>query len=370
MASSVKQMHSPVGIIRPAFHRQIRPDAESVAGERIKEISVSNEYQRELEVALQAVSLAGQVCRSVQAKIAPNAMEKADRSPVTIADYASQALVSKVLEEHFPHDPIIGEEDSQELREPEQQMFRNAIQAELGALNVQTSEEQLYAWIDRCSTQEYSERFWTLDPIDGTKGFLRKEQYAISLALIVNGEIVVAAVGCPNLGESVQQSDSPRFGLMYSAVRGAGAEVRSIWLSDEPRPVRVSAEADVSQMRFCESVESGHSSHGHSAQVAERLQISAEPVRLDSQAKYCVVARGEADIYLRLPTRAGYREKIWDHAGGVLVVQEAGGQVSDVTGRPLDFTRGAALTENRGVVVTNGKVHDQVIQTLREVGVE
>ena len=72
--------------------------------------------------------------------------------------------------------------------------------------------------------------------------------------------------------------------------------------------------------RFCESVESGHSSHGHSAQIAARLGISLDPVRLDSQAKYAVVGRGEADIYLRLPTRPGYVERIWDHAAGAIFV--------------------------------------------------
>ena len=75
-------------------------------------------------------------------------------------------------------------------------------------------------------------------------------------------------------------------------------------------------------------------------------------MRLDSQAKYAVVARGEAEAYLRLPTRADYREKIWDHAAGVLIVEEAGGTVTDITGRPLEFTHGRDLAANRGVIVT------------------
>ena len=79
--------------------------------------------------------------------------------------------------------------------------------------------------------------------------------------------------------------------------------------------------------RFCESVESGHSAQGDAAAVAARLGITTPPLRMDSQAKYAVVARGEADIYLRLPTRADYREKIWDHAAGALIVTEAGGIV-------------------------------------------
>ena len=78
------------------------------------------------------------------------------------------------------------------------------------------------------------------------------------------------------------------------------------------QPVRVSATADPGDARLCESVESGHSSHGHSARIAARLGITSDPVRLDSQAKYAVVGRGEADIYLRLPTRADYNEKIWE----------------------------------------------------------
>jgi 3'(2'), 5'-bisphosphate nucleotidase len=100
------------------------------------------------------------------------------------------------------------------------------------------------------------------------------------------------------------------------------------------------------------------------------LGIAAPPVRLDSQAKYAVVARGDAELYLRLPTRKDYREKIWDHAAGALVVQEAGGTVTDVRGKPLDFTRGPELAGNRGVVVTHGLEHARIIAALRELGVE
>jgi 3'(2'), 5'-bisphosphate nucleotidase len=90
---------------------------------------------------------------------------------------------------------------------------------------------------------------------------------------------------------------------------------------------------------------------------------------MDSQAKYAAVARGEADIYLRLPTRSDYREKIWDHAAGALIVSEAGGVVSDVSGRPLEFTHGRELAANRGVIVTNGRLHHGVIEGLRRLGI-
>ena len=103
------------------------------------------------------------------------------------------------------------------------------------------------------------------------------------------------------------------------------------------------------------------------AQVARILGLGAPPVRMDSQAKYGVVARGEASIYLRLPTRADYVEKIWDHAAGARIVTEAGGIVTDVRGVPLDFGLGRGLSANKGVIVTNGSLHDQVLAAVRTV---
>ena len=335
---------------------------------------MSADYSREMEVAIRAVGQAAILCDAVQKKITPDVLEKKDRSPVTKADFGSQALVSRALMEAFPDDPIIGEEDAGELRDPQQQAFRESIHSEIESLGIETTPDEILEWIDRCNTQKYSNRFWTLDPIDGTKGFLRKGQYAISLALIVDGKVTVAAVGCPNLPGSLIGNEAETVqeerGLLFTALRGGGAESRSIWTLENPTAVCVSSRTESGKMRFCESVESGHSSHDHSAQTAKILGITEEPVRLDSQAKYCVVARGEADIYMRLPTRPGYREKIWDHAGGVLVTEEAGGTVTDINGKPLDFTQGHELSENRGVIVTNGNIHQQVLDTLREVGVK
>ena len=321
-------------------------------------------YEQELAVGIAAVEHAARVCRSVQSQVTAEVLEKQDRSPVTIADFASQAVVCRALAAEFPDDPVIGEEDAAALRSPEQQPFLERVVDELRQADIKAERDEVLDWIDRGGHDEYCDRFWTLDPIDGTKGFLRGEQYAISLALIVRGEIQVSVLCCPNL----PADDGVTPGCTFSAVRGGGALVRPTG-SENIASVRVSETAESGSARFCESVESGHSSHGEAARTAEILGISADPVRLDSQAKYAVVARGEADVYLRLPTRADYREKIWDHAGGVLVVEEAGGRVSDVNGNNLDFTYGRALEQNRGVVVTNGLLHDQVIAALREVGV-
>jgi 3'(2'), 5'-bisphosphate nucleotidase len=132
--------------------------------------------------------------------------------------------------------------------------------------------------------------------------------------------------------------------------------------------LRTSGRADPTELRFCESVEAAHSSHDNAARVTAHLAVTATPVRMDSQAKYGVVARGEADAYLRMPNRRGYAENIWDHAAGALVVTEAGGTVTDIAGRPLDFSRGAKLVMDAGVVATCGPAHDAVIGAIRALG--
>lgn len=324
-----------------------------------------DQYERERGVAVEAVREAAMLCREVQAAITAETLEKKDRSPVTVADFGSQALILSVLERNFPHDPVMAEEDSAELRSPEHRSVLDRVIHQVRNRRPDCTADQVCRWIDRGGVQAFTDRFWTLDPIDGTKGFLRNGQYAISLALLVNGQLEVAALASPNLPAVAERPQ--RSGAIFSAGRGGGSWVEPLDVQQTRSRVRVSECSDPATARFCESVEAGHSSHGDAAAIASQLGIVADPLRMDSQAKYAVVARGEADIYLRLPTRADYREKVWDHAGGVLVVTEAGGLVTDITGRPLDFTHGRELVNNRGVVVTNGHLHARVLAAVQSV---
>jgi 3'(2'), 5'-bisphosphate nucleotidase len=109
-----------------------------------------------------------------------------------------------------------------------------------------------------------------------------------------------------------------------------------------------------------------HAAHSVQAAIAARLGISNPSFRIDSQCKYAVVARGEASIYLRLPRDTSYREKVWDHAAGALVLEEAGGRASDLDGKALDFSQGRLLGNHRGIVCTNGAIHDQVLAACRD----
>jgi HAL2 family 3'(2'),5'-bisphosphate nucleotidase len=343
-------------------------------------------FESEVRAGLKAVQQAADLCRAVAAEISPDVLAKKDKSPVTVADFGSQGLICRALAEAFPDDPVIAEEDSSELREDAnvailEQVVRHVTRS-LGSNLARPDAATICQWIDRGGTSHYRDRFWTVDPIDGTKGFLRGEQYAVALALLVDGQIAVAALACPNLPagslrERSKSGEPASTGSIFWAVRGHGAFVTPClreagidpMAADRSVRIKVSLTNDPAGARFCESVESGHSAQGDSADVAARLGISAAPLRMDSQAKYAVVARGEADIYLRLPTRADYREKIWDHAAGALIVAEAGGTVSDISGRPLDFRQGRELALNRGVVVTNGRLHDRVIAGLQSLGI-
>ena len=323
---------------------------------------MSNTYAEELKVGLTAVRLAAKICRVVQAAITPEVLDKKDNSPVTVADFASQAVVCHAIGEAFPDDPVIAEEDSLALHQPENEHFLREIHQLICDHYREAFPDEIRNWIDRGGAKNYSARFWTLDPIDGTKGFLRRDQYAISLALIIDGQIKIGILGCPNLGTRNQSGDS-----LFYAILGQGAFALRLDADSEPRRIHVTEMTDPTLARFCESFESSHSSHNESAIIAETLGIKAGPVRMDSQAKYAMVAAGEADVYLRLPAKTGYFEKIWDHAGGVLIVTEAGGTVTDLQGKLLDFSKGHELRENRGIIVTNGPLHAAILGTAQSV---
>lgn len=345
-----------------------------VAGDSHTVLVVSRRIARVWEVelmertALAAVRQAAVVCRSVQAALVDGTtLEKRDKSPVTVADFASQAVVSALLHQHLAGTVLVAEEDAEELRRAENENLRNLVVTQVrSVLGTDVEPAAVVDWIDR-GRAEPDGCYWTLDPIDGTKGYLRGGQYAIALALIEEGEVAFGVLGCPNLPSGGDRSSAP--GALFVAHRGAPARQLDLWDESDftGTAVRVAAIDDARQARFCESVEAGHSDQDESAEIASRLGITAAPYRIDSQCKYACVARADASIYLRLPTRADYREKIWDHAAGKLLVEAAGGRVTDVDGRPLAFSRGRSLDENRGIIATCGRIHDRVLEVVREV---
>lgn len=325
------------------------------------------------EAALRAVALASMVCRHAQEEVfsqgRAGAITKGDDSPVTFADFASQAVVANALRERLGGITLVAEEGSAYLRERSHaSALRNAVRvARLAWPGV--GESALFEAIDLGGAEPPvgGAGFWTLDPIDGTKGFVRGEQYSVCLAYIIGGEPVIAALGCPNLPASFHAAFSARDGVgqVYVAVKGEGVRVGGVSSAEvEPTALRVMRHTEGA--RSCRSVDASHSDHDAATRVLRAAGAGGEPLRLDSQCKYAVVARGQADVYLRLPRRGGaYIERIWDHAPGALIAQESGCVVTDVAGRPLDFSLGRGLDANRGVLCCRPEFLEPILGAVR-----
>lgn len=319
-------------------------------------------HAAEAEFALRAVAAAAEICRAVQQEARLASQRKPDASPVTEADYASQALIGGWLAEAFPRDPLVAEEDSLTLAA--EAGLAERVLARLKPLHPEADADSVRRWLDH-GARPPGDRFWTLDPIDGTKGFLRGEQYVVALALIEEGRVMVAAVAAPRLAPDLRPAASEA-GSAVVAVRGQGAWVRPLAGGAERR-VAVSPRSDPVQARLVSSVEEAHTNAAQLARICQRLGVGPAPTRLDSQAKYLVIAGGQADLLIRLlPQRLpSYKEKVWDVAAGMLVVEEAGGRVTDLDGRPLDLTTGRELVRNRGSLISNGRLHDSALDAIQ-----
>ncbi|KAK3136278.1 hypothetical protein QOZ80_5BG0430860 [Eleusine coracana subsp. coracana] len=203
-----------------------------------------NSYGAELAAAKKAVSLAARLCQRVQRDILQSDIQsKVDRTPVTVADYGSQVLVSLVLKMELPSQSfsMIAEEDSKDLRSDTAQEIlehiTNLVNETIvsdGSYDISLSKDDVLSAIDGGkSLGGPSGRHWILDPIDGTKGFIRGDQYAVALGLLDEGKVVLGVLGCPNLPlKSSSVLNSSHFGdlvgSLFSATIGSGAEVEAI----------------------------------------------------------------------------------------------------------------------------------------------
>ncbi|XVF04118.1 hypothetical protein REPUB_Repub05bG0054400 [Reevesia pubescens] len=133
------------------------------------------------------------------------------------------------------------------------------------------------------------------------------------------------------------------------------------WLNSA-RLLKGSSIDDPSLATFCEPVEKANSNHLFTAGLANSMGLKKQPMRVHSMVKYAAIARGDAEVFIKFSS-SGYKEKIWDHAAAVVIVEEAGGVVTDAGGHPLDFGRGLYLEGlDRGIIACSGpKLHDKII---------
>lgn len=326
-------------------------------------------FEKEMEIGQYAVIEAMRISKTIQEELTcADSITKPDKSPVTIADFTAQAIICRILNENFPGIHIVAEESSDALKKPENEETLKKI---LHYITIDEkikkilNEENLFQSVDLGCKEPIDNMFWTLDPIDGTKGFLRREQFAIALALIVKGEVKLGILGCPNL--ILQESESSS-GCLLHAKKGKGAKLLEVEIGKR-KNIGISSIFNTEKMRFVESYVSSHSNMEMQLQIARILKMKRDPVRMDSQVKYGVVAAGNAEIYLRIPhpKTPDYREKIWDHAAGSIILEEAGGVVTDIFGKKLDFSRGKTLKDNRGIFASVPSIHDRILGIIEEL---
>lgn len=354
-----------------------------------------NKYTHEIEIASLAVQRASVLTKklsdSITATQKSGTQTKEDKSPVTVGDYAAQAIINFAIKKNFPSDEIVGEEDADSLKDGSEEatILSKKIKEIIDDVQAQTAQysdkigtislmDSIYDSIDLGNSEGGSSgRFWALDPIDGTKGFLRGDQFAVCLALVENGQVVLGVIGCPNLPATIVSNTdmSGEKGGLFSAIKGLGAFYTGLYAPlmpiEKQERLQMKQSTLPKELKVAEGVEAGHSSHTEQSQVKELLgfdekTLQSQTINLDSQVKYCVLAKGQADIYLRLPVSDTYREKIWDHAAGNILISESGGSVSDIYGNKLDFGQGRYLN-SKGVIAANNAVFDNVITAVNKV---
>ncbi|KAG5658801.1 hypothetical protein KAF25_007354 [Fusarium avenaceum] len=345
-------------------------------------------YTRERQIAELAVLRASILTKRVQSTV--SGISKADDSPVTAADFAAQVVLISALRSAFPGDTFVGEEDSSALRDDDalkQRVWELASGAHLenpkdeALLASPKDIDELLEVIDLGGKGQGGKtgRFWVMDPIDGTATFLKGEQYAVSLALIEDGREVVGVLGCANLKPvdgKVSESaiDKEGLGLMLTAVRGQGTTIRKMDFSglQSSQPLdsisKASTPADAQIINYSTGSSSRHDLIG---KLASSFGAKFPNIELySSHIRYAALLVGGGDFQLRVPSSSDVHMWIWDHAGAQLTVTEAGGKVTDLDGKEMDFGVGRDLNRNNGLLAARQGIHGAVLDGMSKLFAE
>src|SRR5258705_9179098 len=270
----------------------------------------TNGYDHELRVALELAREAGAAVLDVS-EVPLDIEQKAsadDREPVTQADRLANEIIVTRLRQEFPGDGILAEE------------------------SLDTSHR-----LDKS-------RVWMIDPLDGTTGFIDGNgDFAVQIGLSENGECVLGVVY------------QPLTGVLYRAVRGGGT-----WIERpdfEPVQGRVSEHQDISTMRLAAS--RSHRSP-RMDKVVQAFGLHDEVLRGSVGIKVGLIVEQQCDLYVHLSPRT----KQWDTCAPEVILNEAGGRITDLFGRPLRYNH-ADVQNRNGVVASNGVSHTRIVELLR-----
>ncbi|PFH58257.1 hypothetical protein XA68_13974 [Ophiocordyceps unilateralis] len=336
-------------------------------------------WHRERQVGEAAVVRAAQLTKRVLSSVSE--ISKEDSSPVTVADFAAQALLTHLVRRAFPDDAVVGEEDSSVLRRDDglRRRVYDLFSAACGDDEARPSIDAMLDLIDLGGRADGGPkgRFWAMDPIDGTAAFLRGEQYAVSLALVEDGKEVVGVIACPNLKlqkgavhESIVEADG--LGIMLSAVRGQGTNVIKLSSPDDalvPRRLeRLEPPASIDRLHIVDCAIGASTGRDVMRRLAAALGAPFPGTDVwSSHVRYAALVIGGGHVLVRIASSPEEKSCIWDHAGAQLIYTEVGGRVTDLDGKAIDFTAGRHLSRNRGLVAAQADIHDKMLSLVQDL---
>ncbi len=312
-------------------------------------------FEKETAVSLELVRKAASATERIR-RLGPQVGTKPDGSPVTPADLVSQAIILEGIRRHFPGDKVIAEEHANPGGR--ETLGATVFQA-LRDMGVPDDERNLEETVNYRGNAEGA-RTWMVDPLDGTKGYVRGLCYSIALGLFEENKPCFGCIASPLFPDGAEDETVIVYGVANEAayrIRGQGNVPQRIGVSDTER---------ISQMRIVGS--RAHDSEDFCGSVAKALGI-ADIYRMDGEAKYLMLALGLADIYVRTSKPSlgiGYP---WDHCAGQAILEAAGGEVTDLTGKRLDYGNHPQerMTGVDGLAATNGKRHEEILDRIRDL---
>ncbi len=261
-------------------------------------------YERELAVITDLANRAGAEAWKIQKRGELGIDYKVGDEPVTVADRLASELIVDGLRKAFPTDALISEE-----LPPEANAFG-------------------------------SQRLWLIDPIDGTKDFITgSDGYSVMIGLVYGGRPVMGIVHLP-------------------------AQDRTYWATPEGSYMRFGDSttrlqvSKVAHANAAKLVASKSHRSDHLDRVKAELGIVDELNIASVGAKLGVIATGVRDLYVNPATKT----KAWDTCAPEAILVGAGGRLTDLLGRPIDYTH--ELKHQRGLVASNGLIHDEVVGRL------
>lgn len=348
-------------------------------------------YSNELRIAFEAIQQAAKLSRFVLSEAEKDGahdlgiVSKDDLSPVTIADFAIQALLTSTFHAHFPGDRFVGEESAGQLRanpallarvQAALQHIQSQAQDEAGSLvRFPSSPEEMCSMIDWCGsgTPDGGGRVWVFDPIDGTENFVKNLVYAINVGLLEDGRQVLSAVGCPNLSMDVKSPasdsslDPSGEGSIAFAVRGYGAFIRRLPGLYHNTTIR-SLPRHAEQATDLRSVTCLNTSGVLAVHESAAKQLGIEfPGNnlLPWVIRHVILALDVGNTTFWVYKSRSRLAKIWDHAGAMLLFEEVGGKITDVDGRDINWSAGRQMVANYGIVAAPSNLHGHVLATVR-----